>query len=85
MPLTDKPILSLKQFLLKQEVKNLYRRILKTIRQVPDESNRNELKAWARSDFRSNAHHTDEVTIKMLIKSGERSLKELENNLCLTR
>ncbi|CAH1998760.1 unnamed protein product [Acanthoscelides obtectus] len=81
-----KPVLSLKdQFILKQEVKSLYRKIFRTIRQVPDPSHQRELKQWARHDFRSNAHHTDEITIKMYIKYGERCLKELETSLSLSK
>lgn len=85
MPKIEKPVLNLRQFLLKQEVKDLYRRILKTIREIPNDTHRVELKNWARSDFRSNAHHTDEMTIKMLIKYGERSLKELQTSINLAK
>ncbi|EEZ98583.1 LYR motif-containing protein 2 [Tribolium castaneum] len=80
-----KPALSLKHFILKQEVKNLYRKIFRAIRQVPDQGHQQELKEWARRDFRSNAHHTDEITIKMYIKYGERCLKELENTISLAK
>lgn len=70
---------------MKQEVKNLYRRIFKAIRQVPELSHQQELKEWARRDFRMNAHHTDEITIKMYLKYGERCLRELENSLSLAK
>lgn len=72
------------QFLLKQDVKTLYRNIFKTIRKVPDNFQM-ELKEWARRDFRNNIHHTDEVTIKMCIKYGERCLKELQSNINLAK
>nr|CAH7762969.1 unnamed protein product [Callosobruchus chinensis] len=82
----SKPVLSLKeQFILKQEVKSLYRKIFQAIRQVQDLNHQKELKEWARHDFRSNAHHTDEITIKMYIKYGERCLKELETSLSLSK
>ncbi|XP_056633308.1 LYR motif-containing protein 2 [Diorhabda sublineata] len=81
----QKPVLSLKQFILKQEVKNLYRRIFRAIREVKDENHRKELKLWARTDFRNNANYTDEITIKMCIKYGERCLKELETSLNLSK
>ncbi|XP_044259771.1 LYR motif-containing protein 2 [Tribolium madens] len=80
-----KPVLSLKHFILKQEVKNLYRKIFRAIKQVPDPAHRQELKEWARRDFRSNAQHTDEITIKMYIKYGERCLKELETTISLAK
>lgn len=71
--------------MLKQEVKSLYRRIFRAIKKVDDKQHREELKEWARKDFRSNAHHQDEITIKMLIKYGERCLQQLEVNLCLAK
>ncbi|GLV31816.1 uncharacterized protein CBL_07576 [Carabus blaptoides fortunei] len=81
----SKPMLSLKQFMVRQQVITLYRRMLRSIRQIPDEGYRKEMQQWVRSDFRSNAHHTDEITIKMLITQGERSLKELENTIILAK
>ncbi|XP_018565458.1 LYR motif-containing protein 2 [Anoplophora glabripennis] len=81
----SKPVLSLKQFILKQEVKNLYRNILRSIRKIPDGNHRKELIEWARRDFRVNAHYTDEITIKMYIRYGERCLRELETSLNLAK
>lgn len=71
--------------MLKQEVKSLYRRILRAVRKVEDEDHRIELKEWARRDFKSNAHHEDEITIKMLINYGEKCLKQLETSLNLAK
>lgn len=70
--------------MLRQEVLKLYRDIFRNIRQIPEESSRNDLKQWTRSDFRANMHHTDELTIKMLLQHGQRSLKELKTNLELS-
>lgn len=70
--------------MLRQEVLKLYRNILRCIRQIPEESSRNDLKQWTRSDFRANLHHTDELTIKMLLQHGQRSLNELKTNLELS-
>ncbi|XP_023019589.2 LYR motif-containing protein 2 [Leptinotarsa decemlineata] len=81
----SKPVLNLKQFILKQEVKTLYRKIFRAVRKVPDHHYRSELKDWARRDFRNNAHHKDETTIKMCIKYGERCLRELETSLSLAK
>ncbi|XP_028133393.1 LYR motif-containing protein 2 [Diabrotica virgifera virgifera] len=80
-----KPILNLKQFILKQEVKTLYRKIFRTIKQVPDEMYRKELKEWTRTDFRNNSHHTDEIIIRSCLTYGERCLKELETSLNLAK
>lgn len=70
--------------MLRQEVLKLYRDILRSIRHIPDASGRNDLKQWARSDFRANMHHTDELSIKMLLQHGQRSLNELKTNLELS-
>lgn len=79
-----KAALSLKQFMLRQEVLKLYRTIFRTIRQVPDASSRQELREWARSDFRANRNQTEELAIKMLIQHANRSLKELQTSLELS-
>lgn len=97
---TGKPVLSLQQvftnskyyfysiicfqFILRQEVKNLYREILKTIRKVPRQSDQNDLKEWAKRDFRSNSNVQDEITIRMHLNYGKRCLKELQNSLALS-
>ncbi|KAH8256695.1 hypothetical protein KR038_009547 [Drosophila bunnanda] len=79
-----KAALSLKQFMLRQEVLKLYREIFRTIRQVPDKSSQAELRSWARHDFQANRHQGDEVAIKMLIQHGRRSLTELRTSLQLS-
>ncbi|XP_062561900.1 LYR motif-containing protein 2 [Armigeres subalbatus] len=79
-----KSALSLKQFMLRQEVLKLYRTIFRTIRQVPDESSRQELRQWARADFRANMHQSEELAIKMLMQHANRSLKELQTSLGLS-
>ncbi|XP_059476732.1 LYR motif-containing protein 2 [Neocloeon triangulifer] len=76
--------LSLKQFMTRQQVLKLYRDILKAIQRIPDDRNRNELKDWARSDFKQHKNQTDEHKIKALIFHGERSLKELNQSLDLS-
>lgn len=70
--------------MLRQEVLKLYRDIFRSIRLIPEASSRKDLKEWARSDFRANMHHTDELTIKMLLQHGQRSLNELKTNLELS-
>lgn len=70
--------------MIRQQVLKLYRDIFRTIRHIPDGSNRNEMKHWARSDFRANMHHTDEHTIKMCLQQGQRSFNQLRTNLELS-
>lgn len=70
--------------MLRQEVLKLYRDVFRTIRQVPDESSRQELRLWARHDFRSSPQVTDELTIKMKLQQGRRNLNELRTSLALS-
>jgi hypothetical protein len=53
-------------------------------RKIPDPQNRRELTKWCQEDFRKNQHETEEITIKMCMQVGMRSLKELENSLHLS-
>ncbi|XP_050309223.1 LYR motif-containing protein 2 [Anthonomus grandis grandis] len=80
-----KPILTLNQFILKQEVKNLYRQFFRTIKEVPDKNYQNEIKEWTRAEFRQNSNHTDELVIKMYLEYGKKSLKQLQNSVCLAK
>ncbi|KOB66085.1 LYR motif-containing protein 2 [Operophtera brumata] len=80
-----KSALSLKQFLLRQEVLKLYREIFRSTKYAPNETTRRELRDWARTDFRNNMHHTDEVTIKALLHYGNKSLKDLQHSLALSK
>ncbi|CAH2047502.1 unnamed protein product, partial [Iphiclides podalirius] len=80
-----KTTLSLKQFMLRREVLKLYREIFRTIRQIPEESTRIELKDWARTDFKNNKHHSDEATIKSMLYYGRKSLADLQKSLAISR
>ncbi|KAM3854549.1 LYR motif-containing protein 2 [Vipera latastei] len=77
--------LSLKQFLRRQQVLQLYRKILRTIRQIPNEADRRYMRDWAREDFKRNKEATDEDTVKMMITQGNLQLQELERALKLAK
>ncbi|XP_045499119.1 LYR motif-containing protein 2 [Colias croceus] len=79
-----KNAMGLKQFLLRQEVLKLYRDIFRTLRKVPDKSTRDELRDWAKTDFKNNKHHTDETVIKSMLHYGRKSLKDLQRSLALS-
>lgn len=49
------------QFLQRQKVLGIYRDMLRTIRQVPEEADRKYLRDWARHEFRRNKSATDQV------------------------
>ncbi|XP_048338220.1 LYR motif-containing protein 2 [Sphaerodactylus townsendi] len=77
--------LTLKQFLRRQQVLQLYRKILQAIRQVPSEADRHYLRDWARSEFKRNKGATEEDTIRMMITQGNIQLQELERTLKLAK
>nr|XP_023399582.1 LYR motif-containing protein 2 isoform X2 [Loxodonta africana] len=62
--------LTLKQFIRRQQVLLLYRRILQAIRQVPNDCDRKYLKDWAREEFKRNKSATEEVRTRSWTQSG---------------
>ncbi|KAM6126968.1 LYR motif-containing protein 2 [Pterocles gutturalis] len=77
--------LTLKQFLRRQQVLQLYRKILRAIREVPAEADRCYLKDWAREEFRRNKDATEEDAIRMMITQGNMQLQELQRTLKLAK
>ncbi|NXP47973.1 LYRM2 protein, partial [Heliornis fulica] len=77
--------LTLKQFLRRQQVLQLYRKILRAVREVPAEADRRYLKDWAREEFRRNKAVTEEDAIRMMITHGNMQLQELQRTLKLAR
>ncbi|KAM9354030.1 LYR motif-containing protein 2 [Pholidichthys leucotaenia] len=78
-------VMSLKQFLQRQKVLSIYRNMLRTIRQVPDEQDRKYLRDWARAEFQKNKNSTDQDTIRMMITQANNHLGELQKALSLSR
>ncbi|NXG03214.1 LYRM2 protein, partial [Sakesphorus luctuosus] len=77
--------LTLRQFLRRQQVLQLYRRILRAIREVPAEQDRCYLKDWAREEFKRNKDATEEDAIRMMITQGNMQLQELQRTLKLAK
>ncbi|NXV78367.1 LYRM2 protein, partial [Atlantisia rogersi] len=77
--------LSRPQFLRRQQVLQLYRKILRAIRDVPAEADRRYLKDWAREEFRRNKAATEEDAIRMMITQGNMQLQELQRTLKLAK
>ncbi|NXL15412.1 LYRM2 protein, partial [Setophaga kirtlandii] len=77
--------LTLKQFLRRQQVLQLYRKILRAVREVPDEQDRHYLKNWAREEFKRNKDATEEDAIRMMITQGNMQLQELQRTLKLAK
>ncbi|KAJ6665782.1 hypothetical protein lerEdw1_001254 [Lerista edwardsae] len=72
-------------FLRRQQVLQLYRKILRAIRQVPHEVDRHYLRDWARTEFKRNKDATEEDAIRMMIMQGNMQLQELERTLKLAK
>ncbi|XP_028253188.1 LYR motif-containing protein 2 [Parambassis ranga] len=77
--------LSLKQFIQRQKVLGIYRNMLRTIRQVPDEADRKYLADWARDEFKRNKNATNQDAIRMMITQANNHLEELQKSLALAR
>ncbi|XP_035415431.1 LYR motif-containing protein 2 isoform X2 [Anser cygnoides] len=77
--------LTLRQFLRRQQVLQLYRKILRALRDVPAEADRRYLKEWAREEFRRNKDATEEDAIRMMITQGNMQLQELQRTLKLAK
>ncbi|XP_075035970.1 LYR motif-containing protein 2 isoform X2 [Mixophyes fleayi] len=77
--------LSLRQFLLRQQVLGLYRRMLRAVRQIPDPADRRYMEDWVRGEFKRNKEATDEVTVRMMITQGQRQVQGLEISLQLAK
>ncbi|XP_053192484.1 LYR motif-containing protein 2 [Scomber japonicus] len=75
--------LTLKQFLQRQRVLGIYRNMLRTIRKVPDETDRKYLRDWARDEFKRNKTATDQDAIRMMITQANNHLEELQTSLAL--
>ena len=80
---SGKKILTLKQFMTRQEVLKLYRTFFRTIYKLPDKSQQEEMAAWVRSDFKANANidPANEDQIKALLYQGQKMHNELKNNV----
>ncbi|XP_029903256.1 LYR motif-containing protein 2 [Myripristis murdjan] len=76
---------SLKQFLQRQRVLSIYRNMLRTIRQVPDEGDRKYLRDWAREEFKRNKTATNQDAIRMMITQANNHLETLQKSLALAR
>ncbi|KAG9463671.1 LYR motif-containing protein 2 [Eleutherodactylus coqui] len=77
--------LTLRQFLVRQRVLGLYRRILRAVRQIPEPADRTYMRDWAREEFRRNKATSDEIAVQMMITQGERQVQELERALQLAK
>jgi hypothetical protein len=81
-------ILTLKEFMLRQEVLKLYRSFFRTIKQLPDPVHRKEVADWIRADFKTYSKSSslkDEDHVKSLLFQGTKSLNELKQSVDLSK
>mmetsp|Transcript_16160 Transcript_16160/g.23012 ORF Transcript_16160/g.23012 Transcript_16160/m.23012 type:complete len:171 (+) Transcript_16160:107-619(+) len=70
---------SLKEFVHKQAVIRQYRTFLRVIAMISDSSARLQANEEVKQTFRRHACETDEVSISMTVKEGEKKLKQLKS------
>ncbi|KAI0932310.1 hypothetical protein AcW1_000527 [Taiwanofungus camphoratus] len=77
------PELTLKHFILKQGVLNLYRQAVRASRSIPDTRARKETVTWIRGEFERNRNITDVALIEDKLASGRRELRQILPTLSL--
>ena len=80
--------LTLKQFMLRQQVLKLYRDFFRTTAKLEDAGQREEIRALIRADFRANKSidsNMEEDKVKSLMFHGQKMLQELKQNVDLSK
>ena len=80
--------LTLKQFMLRQQVIRLYRDFFRTTAKLEDAGQREEIRALVRVDFRANQNldtSFNEDQVKALLFHAEKMLRELKQNVELSK
>ncbi|XP_075909422.1 LYR motif-containing protein 2 isoform X1 [Petromyzon marinus] len=73
------------EFLHRQRVLSLYRKILRAIRQVPDRHYQVYLQESARHEFKMNREEKNEDAVRMAMTRGNAQLKELQKIIRLSK
>ncbi|KAG0303920.1 hypothetical protein BGZ98_006138 [Dissophora globulifera] len=71
-------------FLTRAKVLSLYRDIQRTLKDVKDPRDRQDLQTWARSDFERYRHETNPDKVKSLISQGKHQFHALQTSLSLS-
>ncbi|KAI7818713.1 hypothetical protein BC939DRAFT_462193 [Gamsiella multidivaricata] len=75
---------NLEYFLTRARVLSLYRDIQRTLKDIKDPRDRQDLQTWARSDFERYRHETNPDKIKSLISQGKHQFHALQTSLSLS-
>ncbi|KAJ7456686.1 hypothetical protein FB451DRAFT_1276841 [Mycena latifolia] len=71
-------VLTLRHFILQQEVLNLYRYAIRSVRfTIHDPLTRKETILWIRAEFERNRHLTDLALIEDKLKTGRREIRQV--------
>ncbi|KAF6037921.1 hypothetical protein EB796_003770 [Bugula neritina] len=77
--------MSLRQFMLRKEVKLLYKDLIKACKEIGDRTTSQEMIEWVRHDFKKNMRVEDEAAIRMLVVQGRQSLKQLQTSISISK
>ncbi|KAJ6604340.1 hypothetical protein DFH09DRAFT_1122360 [Mycena vulgaris] len=70
-------MLTLRHFILQQEVLRLYRYAIRSSRAIHDPLTRRETILWIRAEFERNRHLTDLALIEDKLKTGRREIRQV--------
>ncbi|KAL6299017.1 complex 1 protein-domain-containing protein [Sparassis latifolia] len=74
---------TLKHFILRQRVLNLYRQAVRASRSIPDIQTRSETVRWIRGEFERNRHISDVTLIEDKLAAGRRELRQILPTIAL--
>lgn len=77
--------LTLQQFLNRQKVLTLYRKIIRSIYDIDNSDDRRYMLSWAREEFKRNKGEINSDSIALQITRGERTHKELTSAVKLSK
>ena len=77
----ERPLLTLRQFIRRQQTLCLYRDVLRAIREIDDIRYKREVKEWVHEEFKKWKYTKDEDVIHMLLSQGRIALRELKTSI----
>ncbi|ODV94996.1 hypothetical protein PACTADRAFT_50833 [Pachysolen tannophilus NRRL Y-2460] len=77
----NEPVLSLDEFILRNQIKTLYRRIIRSCKLIGDKSTSLELMTYTKEEFRIHDSVKDHDLRKYLLSKGLKSYRDFMKNL----
>lgn len=84
-PRLPRDALTLQQFLNRQKVLTLYRKIIRSVYDINKVEDRRYMLSWAREEFKRNKGETNSDSIALQITRGEKTYKELSSAVKLSK